>query len=126
MREEVRRLIAQAERDLENARRNLDIEAYEVSAFLCQQSVEKLLKAVIMHTTAAPPPHTHNLLDLAKVLGGAPSGLRPRLFYLNLDYTVSRYPDAANGIPFEQYDRGIAEEKRGIAQEAFTWLRTLL
>jgi len=44
MRREVERLLKQADRDLENARKNLSIEAYEVAAFLAQQAVEKYLK----------------------------------------------------------------------------------
>ena len=35
------RLILQARRDLENARKNIGIAAYEVAAFLAHQSVEK-------------------------------------------------------------------------------------
>lgn len=41
MRREVERLLQQADRDLENARKSLTIQAYEVSAFLAQQAVEK-------------------------------------------------------------------------------------
>jgi HEPN domain-containing protein len=44
MRPEIERLLKQADRDLENARKNLSIEAYEVAAFLTQQAVEKYLK----------------------------------------------------------------------------------
>lgn len=44
MRPEVERLLKQADRDLENARKNLSIEAYEISAFLAQQAVEKYLQ----------------------------------------------------------------------------------
>jgi len=28
-----------------------------------------------------------------------------RLLFLNPDYTVARYPDAANGVPYELYDQ---------------------
>ena len=42
MRIEVERLIKQAERDLQSARRIIEIGRYEVSAFLAHQAVEKL------------------------------------------------------------------------------------
>jgi HEPN domain-containing protein len=42
---EIQRLIKQAERGLENARKNISIEGYEVVAFLSAQAVEKYLKA---------------------------------------------------------------------------------
>jgi hypothetical protein len=44
MRTEAERLIKQAERDLINAKKNVEIEAYEVAAFLAEQAVEKFLK----------------------------------------------------------------------------------
>jgi len=43
MRPEIERLLAQTDHDLENARKNLSIEAYEIAAFLAEQAVEKYL-----------------------------------------------------------------------------------
>ena len=43
--------------------------------------------------------------------------------YLNPDYTVSRYPDAANGVPFEIYDADIARAKISAAREIIRWAR---
>ena len=40
MRVEIERLLKQAERDLESARKNLKMEIYEVSSFLAQPAVE--------------------------------------------------------------------------------------
>ena len=56
MRVEVERLLKQAERDLINAGRNVDIEAHEVAAFLASQAVEKYLKGawIALKSTAAP------------------------------------------------------------------------
>lgn len=122
MRKEAERLIRQAERDLENAAKNIGIEAYEVCAFLCCQAVEKYLKALWIHERAEGPPWTHSLTELGDELG-VPSDLRPRLVYLNVDYTAARYPDAANGVPFEVYDRPTAEAKVKAAREVFEWLR---
>jgi hypothetical protein len=47
----------------------------------------------------------------------APPELLPRLNYLNPDYTVSRYPDAANGVPYELYAEPIARAKVEAAEE---------
>lgn len=124
MRIEVERLIKQAERDLENARKTLDIEAYELAAFVCQQAVEKHLKAAWMVRKREAPPHTHSLTELGDGLG-APAEVRRHLVYLNPDYTTARYPDAANGVPYEIYDRATAEAKVAAGEEAFRWLRQL-
>lgn len=122
MRIEVERLIRQSERDLENAAKNIGIEAYEVCAFLCCQAVEKYLKALWLHERGEGPPRTHSLTELGDALGVAKE-LRPRLVNLNVDYTAARYPDAANGVPFEVYDRATAESKVEAAEEVFAWLR---
>lgn len=45
MKEELRNLIEQAEKDSEVAKKNFNIEEYYISAFLCQQAIEKILKA---------------------------------------------------------------------------------
>ena len=45
-----------------------------------------------------------------------------RLLY----YTVSRYPDAANGILYEIYDQELAEKKIATAKRVIEWLHTLM
>jgi HEPN domain-containing protein len=125
MRVEVERLLKQAERDLLNAGRNVGIEAYEVAAFLAWQAVEKYLKGAWIELRSEAPPWTHSLTELGDALG-APQALRPRLVYLNADYTTARYPDAANGVPYEIYDRPTAESKVAAATETFEWLRTVI
>ena len=124
MRVEVERLIKQAERDVENARKNLGVEAYELAAFMCHQAVEKYLKAAWMVIQQEPAPRTHSLTELADGLG-VPAELRPSFAYLNPDYTTAQYPDAANGVPYEVYDRATAESKIGTVEKVFPWLRQL-
>jgi HEPN domain-containing protein len=103
MRIEVKRMIKQAERSLENARKNIGIEAYEVTAFLAS-------------------PFTHSLTELGDALG-VPRALRKHLVSLTADYTTARYPDAANGVPYEVYDRETAEAKVASAEAVLKWLR---
>ena len=122
MRREVERLLRQADRDLENARKNISIEAYEVSAFLAQQAVEKYLKGVWVLLKSEPAPHTHSLTELGEGIG-VPPDLRRHLADLTPDYTVSRYPDAANAAPYELYDQDTAQEKVRAAERVIEWLR---
>ncbi len=122
MRIEAKRLIKQAERDLENARKNIGIEAYEVAAFLAEQAVEKYLKAYWMIAKKEASPHTHSLTELGDALG-VPAALRKHLVSLTADYTTARYPDAANGVPYEIYDRETAEAKTAAGEAILKWLR---
>ena len=125
MRKEVERLILQARRDLENARKNIEIEAYEVAAFLSHQAVEKYLKGAWIQKKRARPPATHYLRELGAGLG-IPKRLMAHLNFLNPDYTVARYPDAANGVPYELYDKGTARSKVKAAQEVARWVESLI
>ena len=122
MRVEVERLIKQADRDLESARKNLNIEIYEVSAFLAQQATEKFLKSLWMYLRKENPPATHTLTELGKGVD-IPDKLRHNLLSLTADYTVSRYPDAANGVPYELYDKETVEGKIALAEGVISWVK---
>ena len=58
----------QAKHDLLIAERNIDIEGFDVSAFLSQQAVEKLLKAILI-MKGEQVPKTHYIDELAELLG---------------------------------------------------------
>lgn len=125
MRREIERLLKQADRDLDNARKNFTIEAYEVAAFLAQQAVEKYLKGTWVVAKKEPAPHTHALTELGDGLG-VPADLRRHLADLTSDYsdyTMSRYPDAANAVPYELYDDSTARTKVHNAEAVIAWLR---
>ena len=66
MREEVRLLLEQSEKDLEVAEKNFEIKEYYVSAFLCQQSIEKALKDFYIVKKGKSAGQTHSLIYLAK------------------------------------------------------------
>ncbi|MDD1745254.1 MAG: HEPN domain-containing protein [Candidatus Methanoperedens sp.] len=42
------------------------------------------------------------------------------------DYITTRYPDAANGAPFESYTRESAERHLRMAKEVLQWVETML
>lgn len=125
MRREAERLVRQARRDLENAGKNIGIGAYEVTAFLSHQASEKYLKGAWIEIKHARPPATHYLKELGEALG-APSGVLSKLLFLNPDYTVARYPDAANGVPYELYDEATARSKVEAAEEIAKWVESLI
>jgi HEPN domain-containing protein len=125
MRKEVERLVLQARRDLVNARKNIGIEAYEVAAFLAHQAVEKYLKGAWIQKKRVRPPATHYLRELGEGLR-VPKRLMAHLNYLNPDYTIARYPDAANGVPYELYDVTVARAKVKAAEEVARWVESLI
>lgn len=98
-----RKWILQSLHDKEMAEKNCSIEGYDVAAFLAHQVVEKLLKGIYL-IEGRKSPRTHHIDELAQNLD-LDENLMPDIFQLAPDYQLSRYPDIADCIPFEQYDQ---------------------
>ena len=114
----------QARHDLEMAEKNIEIEGYDVAAFLSQQSVEKLLKAIFAFEGRSIP-RSHYIDELAQELHVAQEMLDDVL-ELTADYMFARYPDVADHVPYEEYDKEIAREKVSRAQNIFERLKERL
>jgi len=121
VREEIENFWRQAQADLKNARLTLDGCAHYLCAFLCQQAAEKALKALHMLKKRSLP-HTHNIIQMAEALG-APERLLSFTREMNPDYVQTRYPDAANGVPADNYDERIAKSRLSHAEEIVEWVR---
>lgn len=91
MKKEVKLWLKQAKRDLSSAKYNFKGKKYDVSAFLCQQSAEKALKALLLKKTGSIR-KIHDLVELGKI-AGLPSELLDSAKELTLAYIYSRYPD---------------------------------
>ncbi|HIH20629.1 TPA: HEPN domain-containing protein [Candidatus Micrarchaeota archaeon] len=102
----------QAKEDLHTAEANLQIKKYYVTAFFCQQAAENALKALTIEKLKENP-KSHSLIELGAKLGFKAD---EDLIELNPDYTVSRYPDAANGIPAKMYSFKKAVKKLASAK----------
>jgi HEPN domain-containing protein len=122
MRKEAGSWWQQAQKDLQSAEKNLEIEEYYLVAFLCQQAVEKGLKALYIHRLKESPGATHSLLFLGKKVE-IPAEFLTFLRKMTPDFVLARYPDAADGVPYELYDRDIAQERLGFAKKVLEWIR---
>lgn len=94
---------------------------WNASAFFSQQAVEKALKSLYFVALRREPPKTHVLTELYRELRAAGFRLGPELeegvAELNKFYSVSRYPDAAAGQPYEAVTRRDAERSLEIAAQ---------
>lgn len=109
--------LKQALHDLEIAEKNIDIEGYDVAAFLAHQSVEKLLKS-IFGFQGKKIPKIHYIDELGQKLGISDDILED-IFDLTSDYMFSRYPDMSDKVPYEQYNENIAKGKVEKAKRIF-------
>jgi HEPN domain-containing protein len=69
MKKTVNSWIELADYDLETAEAMFISARYLYVAFTCQQTIEKMLKALIAYNTNDTPPYIHNLLKLISVAG---------------------------------------------------------
>ncbi len=116
VREEALLWIKAAEEDLFDAELAFKNKRWFRAAFFSQQAVEKALKALYFIVARKPPPHNHRVTVLYNGLREhgftLPQDLEKPLPILNKYYTITRYPDAANGLPSEAVDE--EEAKRAI------------
>jgi HEPN domain-containing protein len=107
--------------DLEMARSNRLNGFHDGCALMCQQSAEKYLKALWIKINAATPPKVHQCDRLAALLGAA-TAVRDAARLLESGYMASRYPDAAQGVPFEQFDDSDSQEHLRATEEIQQWV----
>lgn len=111
----------QAAHDIEAGKSNRQHNFHDARALMCQQAAEKFLKALFMKVNQTTPPKIHNCEQLAKLLGAPPNvALAARL--VEADYMECRYPDAAQGVPFEQFTDTHSEQRLTAAEEVKTWV----
>jgi len=121
MRREIELWWLQAKKDFSVAEILFDKEQYYMVAFLCQQSIEKGLKALHLKKNKRPADFTHSLVTLGNACK-VPNSLMVILRNSTLDFVISRYPDASDELPYEMYDKTIASQRIDGAREVLKWI----
>ncbi len=125
MRREAEDWWRQAQEDLKTALLNLGISRYYASVFFSQQAGEKALKALYIAKKRMLPAKRHNMVQLSKAMK-APSSIVEAALELNPEYLVTRYPDAAGGIPEQMYNRNLALMHLRAAKRILKWVKSHL
>jgi HEPN domain-containing protein len=107
--------------DLNTARRLLDIGIYYASVFFAQQAGEKALKGLWISARAELAPRTHNLVMLARELGGDES-LVEAAAELTPEYVLTRYVTPEVALPDELYSEQSARVHLRAAQTIRDWV----
>ena len=125
----IKNWIALSEYDLKTAEAMLTARRYVYVAFMCQQAIEKILKAVYVQEQKKTPPYTHNLSRLVELLSLSDrisSAQKEFLEKLNYYYLESRYSEdlaELSQVLTEQDSVLLLKETEGIYQWLRDWMK---
>ena len=117
-----------AEYDLETARVMLEGRRYLYVGFMCQQVIEKALKAYFCLLFKEFPPHTHNLFNLAEkcqlltILDEIQIDLLGKLNPLNIE---ARYPSTKMELA-KALNKEVCKELIDKTEDLFKWIKKRL
>jgi len=120
MKEEVKRWFDLARDDLSSAQVNFKNKQYYVCVFLCQQSVEKALKSLLIKKTGRLL-KIHDLVILGKKVD-LPSHLLEKCDKLNGVYLDTTYGDLGGKLPSQKFNKVNSTNFLKIAKELLRWL----
>jgi len=120
IKKEFERWIISAERDLKKSKDNLNMGNYDLASFLCQQSVEKALKSLLIKQTKEFP-KIHDLVRLGNLVN-IDKNLLENCKKLTTVYTGTRYPDISD----EEYTKEESEEDIKITEMILKWVKKKL
>ena len=99
---------------------------YLYAAFMCQQALEKILKALYLHRFSKEAPHSHNLVYLESLLELNMSKNRvPLLAELTAYYIEGRYPSYKAKLS-TLIDKKKSSMVEKTSRELFEWLQEKL
>ena len=115
-----------SEYDLKTAEAMLETERYLYVVFMCQQAIEKILKAIYCQKKNELPPRTHNLLYLVDILElKVTDSDKTLLPVLNQFYLETRYPGERSQL-VKEMDKVKACEYLAKTKETWKCLRQML
>lgn len=125
MRKEVQNWLDQATDDFDGAEFNFRGKKYYIAAFLCQQAVEKALKALFLSEKRGEIPQSHSLIYLATNTS-VPKHFYSFLKELTPKFVHTRYPDAAVDLLSRIYDAENTKDLLAKSGEVLEWIRKRL
>lgn len=114
MKQETKKWVDKAKDDLRKAKDNFKIENYDLASFLCQQAVEKSLKAILIEKTNEFP-KIHDLVRLGKLVE-LDKKLLKDCEGLTAVYIGTRYPDIE-----DKYDEEESAKDIDVAERIIKW-----
>jgi len=112
-----------AKEDLKSAKIMLESRRYSWCAFICQQPLEKLLKAGYVARHGKTPPYIHKLERLLQILKIVPPAqILEAIILVDKYYIVARYPVYKASVEIK--NKKVAVGVYAMTKRAFQWLLT--
>jgi HEPN domain-containing protein len=112
--------------DLETARAMLFSERYLYVVFMCQQAMEKIIKALYVDRYDKEPPRSHNLAFIFKKIKiSMPDDTFKFFNILSAHYIENRYPEYKKKLS-TTLNKLKAEEYLSKTEESYKWIKSLL
>ena len=124
--EKVQHWVNMADYDIETADGLMQIKRYLYVAFMCHQSVEKLLKAIFVKLTEETPPYTHNLKSLAEKTGVYDAMSEQQKLFINKLNPLNieaRYQDYKNNLA-KSLTSEVTQEILAETKEMLVWIKS--
>ena len=120
---QVARWMDQSRHDLESARKNFGIKIYDVAILLCEQSLEKALKALYIAKKGEFAPRIHEIAYFAEETQVRPQ-LDATLLRLQDLYFLLRYPEPDGPMPYALATREDAQNIVKLTGLALTMIQS--
>lgn len=115
----------QSEEELSAAEISFNGKKWFATAFWCQQSIEKALKALFMYKKKESPGTTHSLTFLSREVG-IPKEYFSLMRELTKEYYLSRYPDASEDVPYLIYTEDEVAKYLELCKGFMKWVKLQL
>lgn len=117
-----------AEDDLKAAEWSYKGDQFLWTVFMCQQCIEKALKAIYIYKTEEIPPKKHDLIylsEITQVLNNFDDDTKQFLRYLNVYYIETRYDEKREELK-AKCNAQTTLEMLNKTKEVFEWLKNQL
>jgi HEPN domain-containing protein len=125
MKQDVKYWVDLSKYDIDTAKAMLESGRYLYVLFTCQQSIEKMLKALIVKNTKSFPPKIHDLVKLINIAKiDIETEQKEFLAKLNYYYLETRYPRELSEIS-KQIKKDTAVNFYNNTKKILKWLKSI-
>lgn len=112
-----------AEDDFDVAKDNFKDGHFAHSVYLCHQTIEKFLKALVQELTSDIPEHTHNFNILMQAVRiEFPQEIEEKILRLAPHYIPTRYPEELEKLK-EQYTKELTAGYIADTEQIISWIK---